>query len=377
MKKWIAICLVGLTSAALAGCADSDTLGTAQLGEYKGVPVIVQSTDVTDEEVDSKIQTELDNNPNYVEVDRAAQEGDTVNIDYKGTQDGVEFAGGSGENQDLVLGSGDFIDGFEDGLIGAKKGDVKELDLTFPEDYNEESLAGQAVTFEVTVNAVKEKQDAVLDDAFVQRVSDFDTVEEYREDIRSQLKEQKERTAETQKEQSVLNTVVSEAEVKLNNNAVSARYNELIKEYESQAKMLGGSLSSMAQQYGTDEGGLKEMVMASVKSELREEVVVDTIAQQENLTVEDADRQAYAEENGSDVDTMVSIYGEDTFNQQVQRDKVMQFLADNAVEEEMPQESETAQETSEESSEAQETQETQETGSEEETEETTQEDTEE
>ena len=197
MKRWIAICLVGLTSAALAGCADSSTLGTAQLGEYKGVPVMVQPTDVTDEEVESKIQTELDNNPELVEVDRAAQEGDTVNIDYKGTQDGVEFAGGTGEDQDLVLGSGEFIDGFEDGLIGTKKGDVKTLDLTFPEDYNQEALAGQAVTFEVTVNAVKEEKEAVLDDAFVQRVSDFDTVEEYREDIRAQLKEQKERTSES------------------------------------------------------------------------------------------------------------------------------------------------------------------------------------
>ena len=328
MKRWIAICLVGLTSAALAGCADSSTLGTAQLGEYKGVPVMVQPTDVTDEEVESKIQTELDNNPELVEVDRAAQEGDTVNIDYKGTQDGVEFAGGTGEDQDLVLGSGEFIDGFEDGLIGTKKGDVKTLDLTFPEDYHQEALAGQAVTFEVTVNAVKEEREAVLDDAFVQRVSDFDTVEEYREDIRAQLKEQK--------EQSVFYTVVTEAQVKLNSAAVSERYNEMIADYEAQAKMLGGNLSSMAQQYGTDEGGLKEMVMASVKAEMKEEVVIDTIAQLENLTVEEADREAYAEENGSDVETMVGIYGEETFNEQVQRSKVMKFLADNAVAEELP-----------------------------------------
>ena len=336
MKRWIAICLVGLTSAALAGCADSSTLGTAQLGEYKGVPVMVQPTDVTDEEVESKIQTELDNNPELVEVDRAAQEGDTVNIDYKGTQDGVEFAGGTGEDQDLVLGSGEFIDGFEDGLIGTKKGDVKTLDLTFPEDYNQEALAGQAVTFEVTVNAVKEEKEAVLDDAFVQRVSDFDTVEEYREDIRAQLKEQKERTSESQKEQSVFATVMTEAQVKLNSAAVSKRYNETIADYEAQAKMLGGNLSSMAQQYGTDEGGLKEMVMASVKAEMEEEVVIDTIAQLENLTVEEADREAYDEENGSDVETMVGIYGEETFNEQVQRSKVMKFLADNAVAEELP-----------------------------------------
>ena len=154
---------------------------------------------MTDEEVEEEIQKNLDDNPDFVEVDRPAEEGDTVNIDYKGTQDGVEFAGGTGEDTDLVLGSGDFIDGFEDGLIGAVKGETRELDLTFPEDYHEEALAGQAVVFEVTVNAVKEEQAAVLDDAFVQRVSDFDTVEEYREDIRSELQSDKEKTAESQK----------------------------------------------------------------------------------------------------------------------------------------------------------------------------------
>ena len=124
--------------------------------------------------------------------------------------------------------------------------------------------------------------------------------------------------------------------MKLNSAAVSKRYNETIADYEAQAKMLGGNLSSMAQQYGTDEGGLKEMVMASVKAEMEEEVVIDTIAQLENLTVEEADREAYAEENGSDVETMVGIYGEEPFNEQVQRSKVMKFLADNAVAEELP-----------------------------------------
>lgn len=343
MKKWIALCLCGLMAASLAGCGDSSNLGTAQLGEYKGVSVLVQSTEVTDEEVEEEIQKNLDDNPDFVEVDRPAEEGDTVNIDYKGTQDGVEFAGGTGEDTDLVLGSGDFIDGFEDGLIGAVKGETRELDLTFPEDYHEEALAGQAVVFEVTVNAVKEEQDAVLDDAFVQRVSDFDTVEEYREDIRSELQSDKEKTAESQKEQSVFNTVLSEAQVSLNSAAVSTRYNEEIANYESQAKMLGGSLSSLAQQYGTDEGGFKEMVMASVRAQLEEEVVIDTIAQQEGLTLTDEDRQEYAENNGSDVDTLVGIYGQETFDQMVERSKVLKFLADNAVEEQLPEETEAAE----------------------------------
>ena len=141
----------------------------------------------------------------------------------------------------------------------------------------------------------------------------------------------------------VFNTVLSEAQVSLNSAAVSARYNEEIANYESQARMLGGSLSSLAQQYGTDEGGFKEMVMASVRAQLEEEVVIDTIAQQEGLTLTDEDRQGYAENNGSDVDTLVGIYGQETFDQMVERSKVLKFLADNAVEEQLPEETEAAE----------------------------------
>ena len=189
MRKLKLLCLCGLTAAVLmTGCAGStDTtnvnLGSATVSEYRGVKINVAAPEVTDDEVDQKIQTNLKQNPNEVEVDRAAQDGDIVNIDYKGTKDGEAFDGGTAEGQDLTLGSGSMIDGFEDGLVGAKKGETKTLDLTFPENYREESLAGQAVVFEVTVNAVKEKQDAVLDDAFVQRTSDYQTVDEYKEGI--------------------------------------------------------------------------------------------------------------------------------------------------------------------------------------------------
>ena len=239
MKKIALFCLCSLTAiAVLTGCSDSgatginENLGTATLAEYKGVKVNVPAPEVTDEEVQQKIDTALSQNPKEVEVDRAAQEGDVVNIDFKGSQDGVEFAGGSAQGQDLELGSGSMIDGFEDGLMGAKKGDKKELNLTFPENYREESLAGPAVVFEVTVNAVKEKQDAVLDDEFVQGISEYQTVEEYKESIRSDLMEQKEKSADYQIQQTVLQTVVDGSEVKLSKNALSKRYNNSLKQYE-------------------------------------------------------------------------------------------------------------------------------------------------
>lgn len=332
MKKFALLCICGAVAAAvLTGCASSDSMGTVKLGEYKGVSVDVPAVEVTDEELNSKIQSILVANPEYVEVDRAAQKGDIVNIDYVGTQDGVEFAGGSATGFDLTLGSNRLIDGFEDGLIGVKKGEKRELNLTFPENYDEAALAGQAVVFDVTVNAVKEKHDAVLDNAFVQRVSPFKTVEEFEEDTKADLLTEKQRQVDSQKQQQALQQVVDASTVKLNRSAVSKRYNQELDNYKAQAKAFGTTLSGMAQSYGTDEGGLKEMIMASVKADMTRQLVVDTIAGQENLVADDADRQAFAEANGTTADALVANYGEEAVAQMVQNYKVMKFLGDNAV----------------------------------------------
>ena len=337
MRKLKLLCLCGLTAAVLmTGCAGStDTtnvnLGSATVSEYRGVKINVAAPEVTDDEVDQKIQTNLKQNPNEVEVDRAAQDGDIVNIDYKGTKDGEAFDGGTAEGQDLTLGSGSMIDGFEDGLVGAKKGETKTLDLTFPENYREESLAGQAVVFEVTVNAVKEKQDAVLDDAFVQRTSDYQTVDEYKEGIRADLLAQKQKTAEQEMEQDVLQDIIDNSDFKFSRNGLSVRYNQMLKQYTNQAKMYGMTLSQMAQANGMDEAGFKEYIYSSVKEAAKKEIVVKDIAAKEGLdNLTDEDKEAFAQANGTSKDTLVSLYGEDTVNEQVLQDKVLRFLASNA-----------------------------------------------
>ena len=263
--------------------------------------------------------------------DEVLAEGDIVNIDYKGTKDGEAFDGGTAEGQDLTLGSGSMIDGFEDGLVGAKKGETKTLDLTFPENYREESLAGQAVVFEVTVNAVKEKQDAVLDDAFVQRTSDYQTVDEYKEGIRADLLAQKQKTAEQEMEQDVLQDVIDNSEFKFSRNGLSVRYNQMLKQYTNQAKMYGMTLSQMAQANGMDEAGFKEYIYSSVKEAAKKEIVVKDIAAKEGLdNITDEDMEAFAQANGATKDTLVSLYGEDTVKEQVLQDKVLRFLASNA-----------------------------------------------
>ena len=264
-------------------------------------------------------------------VEQLQQDGDIVNIDYKGTKDGEAFDGGTAEGQDLTLGSGSMIDGFEDGLVGAKKGETKTLDLTFPENYREESLAGQAVVFEVTVNAVKEKQDAVLDDAFVQRTSDYQTVDEYKEGIRADLLAQKQKTAEQEMEQDVLQDIIDNSDFKFSRNGLSVRYNQMLKQYTNQAKMYGMTLSQMAQANGMDEAGFKEYIYSSVKEAAKKEIVVKDIAAKEGLdNLTDEDKEAFAQANGTSKDTLVSLYGEDTVNEQVLQDKVLRFLASNA-----------------------------------------------
>ena len=336
MRKLKLFCLCGLTAAVLmTGCAGSTdsnvNLGSATVSEYRGVKINVAAPEVTDDEVDQKIQTNLNQNPNEVEVDRAAAEGDIVNIDYKGTKDGEAFDGGTAEGQDLTLGSGSMIDGFEDGLIGTKKGETKTLDLTFPEDYREESLAGQAVQFEVTVNSVKKKQDAVLDDAFVQRTSDYQTVDEYKAGIRADLLAQKQKTADQEMEQDVLQDVIDNSEFKFSRNGLSVRYNQMLKQYTNQAKMYGMTLSQMAQANGMDEAGFKEYIYSSVKEAAKQEIVVKDIAAKEGLdNITDEDTEAFAQANGMTKDTLVSLYGEDTVKEQVLQDKVLRFLASNA-----------------------------------------------
>lgn len=339
MKKLALICLCGLAAVSImTGCSNSnadgkENLGTVDLAEYKGVQVSVPAVMVTDTEVESQISQVLSQNPTEEEVDRPAADGDIVNIDYVGKQDGVEFAGGTAQGQDLTLGSGRMIAGFEEGLLGLKKGDKKELNLTFPEDYSETALAGQAVVFDVTVNAVKEKKDAVLDDAFVQSISDYKTVDEYRASVRENLLNQKQQSADVQVQQYVLKNVVDNSKFKLNKNTVSKRYNARIAQYKEQAKMYGTDLAGMARANGMDTAGLQQAVYASVQDDVKNQLVINTVAEREGITLEDADRQAFADMNGQTLEDAVGYYGQETLDEMALNQKVMKFMADNAVNE--------------------------------------------
>lgn len=303
-----------------------------KLGTYKGVEVTKMSTEVTDEELDQRIQSALSANPEYIEItDRAAENGDTVDIDYVGMKDGTAFDGGTANGYKLELGSGSFIPGFEEGLIGAKTGDELSLNLTFPEDYNNADLAGQAVVFDVTVNGIEEKKDAVLDSNFVQRVSDFSTVDEYKADTLASMEAEKEQQAEQQLENDALDAAVNNSEFDVNQAAVDQQYNNQLNYYTSMVQSYGMTLNDYVSMFGMTEDSFKEELKTQSELAIKQQLLVKAIAEKEGFTVEDADRQKVADQYGVTIDELKTQYGEDAVEETSLMYKVVAYIKDNAV----------------------------------------------
>ncbi|MCC8061225.1 MAG: trigger factor [Clostridiales bacterium] len=344
MRKFgrLALCAVAVMILA-AGCSKKDTSeettaaaqidrgSVTSLGEYTGVEVTRPSTEVTDEELEQRIQSILDANPERVEVTRAAKDGDIVNIDYVGMKDGVAFDGGTAQGYDLELGSGTFIDGFEDGLIGAKTGDECSLNLTFPETYSNEELAGQAVVFDVTVNSVMEVHDAVLDDAFVQRMSDLSTVDEFRADTLADMQEEKETQADEQVENDAFQAVIDATEFSLNEDAVEQQYQTQLAYYTSMVEMYGMTLEQYVSLFGMTQEEFEEQLRISARQAIQQQLVVEAIAEKEGFVVDDEDRQGVADLYGTTIESLQSSYGEEALNQTAMIYKVVHYIKDNAV----------------------------------------------
>ncbi len=350
-KKIAALCLCAMFAVAFAsGCGKSSSQetssqdqsdsqsdipkGTVTLGNYIGLEITEPSNEVTDEDVETQINYTLSVNPTLVEVtDRPAQDGDVVNIDYVGLKDGVAFDGGSAQGYDLTLGSGTFIDGFEDGLIGANVGDEVSLDLTFPENYGNSELAGQDVVFEVTVNAIQEQQDAVLNDEFVQRVSGTcKTVEEYREEVRLYLEELAEQSAKNQMQDEAIDLVIADSTFEGLDEQVEAEFNTQLEQMTAALEQSGFTLADYVAMYGMEEDDFKEYMRSSIESSTRINLVCEAIAEKEGLQVEDEDRLEVARlYNLDSPDELVDAYGQEAVDEAARNVKVMNFLLDNAV----------------------------------------------
>jgi len=277
-----------------------------ELGQYKGVEAPKAAVAVTDEQVEAELDRKANEVARVVTVDRPAKDGDTVVIDYKGLKDGVAFDGGTAEGYELRLGSHTFIPGFEEQLIGAAKGDEKDLDITFPEDYHAKELAGAPVVFQVKVHEVKETQVPAKDDELAKDVSEFDTLDELRADLRKNLEKQQQEAADRAFESALLEKVAEAAKLELPAAMVEDEVNTELQNFDYQLRSQGMSLEQYSKMLGGDLSGFKNSIRPSAEKQVRLRVVLNAIAEAEKLeaTEEDlnAEYQKLAEQYGMDVE---------------------------------------------------------------------------
>ena len=287
-----------------------------KLGKYKGVKVEKADTDVTDDEINEQIEKERENNARMIEVEgRAIENGDVATIDFEGFVDGVAFEGGKGENYPLTIGSGSFIPGFEDQLIGKNKDEEVEVKVTFPEDYHAEDLKGKEALFKVSVKEVKVKELPALDDEFASEVSEFDTLAEYKEDVKKKLAEKKEKEARNAKEEAVLDAIIADAAMDIPDAMLETQQRQIVDEFAQRLQMQGLSLEQYFQFTGLNAEKLLEQVKPQADRRIKSRLVLEAIVAAENIA-------ASEEEYEKELARMAEVY-----NMEV--DKVKEMLGDN------------------------------------------------
>ena len=255
------------------------------LGEYKGVTVEKAETTVSAKEVNEKLAAELEKNARVVEVDREIKKDDIANIDFVGSVDGVEFEGGKGEDYPLTIGSGTFIPGFEDQLIGHKAGETVDVKVTFPENYGAKDLAGKEALFVTTIKTVKEKQVPAADDEFASEVSEFDTLDEYKKDLKKTLKEEKEKAATTTNERNVIAKVVENASVEIPAPMLEAQLDNMLYDYQTRLAQQGIPMDQYLKITGQTVAQIKDQMKESAEKNLKTSLVIEAIMEKENITV--------------------------------------------------------------------------------------------
>ncbi|MBQ7506011.1 MAG: trigger factor [Lachnospiraceae bacterium] len=310
-----------------------------KLGQYKGVKVKKVDTSVTDEDVEGEIEKERNRNARSVEKEGEIAEGDTAEIDFEGFLDGEPFEGGKGEGHSLEIGSHSFIDGFEEQLVGKKAGEETELNVTFPEDYHEESLAGKPVVFKVKIHTVRSKEVPELDQDFAEDQG-FDSVEEYREDVRKRLVDIKEMDARRQKEDEAIEKIMDSSEMEIPDAMIDSQVNTMLKGFAQRMAGQGLSMKQYMQFTGTDVDALKEQTRPEAIKRIRSSLVLEAIAKEESLNATDEEVEEeigkMAERYGMEKEKFLEAMGENE-RENVKRDlnieKAIDLILDNCEEE--------------------------------------------
>ena len=315
------------------------------LGAYKGLEVPKNEVVVTEDDVMAEIRREQEKNAVISSVERPVQKDDQTVIDFEGFVDGEAFDGGKGEDYPLTIGSGSFIPGFEDQLIGAEIGREAEVNVTFPEDYHSKDLAGKAAVFKVTVKEIKEKKLPELDDEFASEVSDFETMAEYKADVEKKIRERREANAKTMKENAAVDAAIANAQMDIPDAMLKTQASNLVNDFARRMQMQGLSMEQYMQYTGQDENALLEQMKPQALKQIQTRLVLEAIADAENIQISDEDVDKELEETAKnyemEADKLKSMMGEEEMKA-MKRDmavqKAIDLLAETAVEAEKTEE---------------------------------------
>lgn len=301
-----------------------------ELGEYKGVEVAKADAEVTDEEVDAEIKRTQERNARIVSIEdesREIKDGDIVNIDFDGFVDGKEFAGGKGEDYPLTIGSHSFIEGFEDQLIGHKAGEEVDVNVTFPEDYHAEELKGKPALFKVKVRTIKEKQLPEIDDDFASEVSEFETLSEYKDSVRKEIKERKEKWAAQQNENNVVAAVVANAKIDVPDAMIDTEAEQMAQNFRRRIESQGMNFDQYMKYTGMTAESIKDNMKPQAETTIRTRLTLEAIVDKEGISAPDDRVQA-------EIDRAAKQYGmePDAFKEAI-GDQIEQLKRDLAVQE--------------------------------------------
>lgn len=308
-----------------------------KLGEYKGLKAAMLPTEATDEDVDKELENMRDRNSRLVSVDdREAQTGDTVELDFEGFVDGVAFDGGKGENYPLELGSGSFIPGFEEQVAGHKVDEEFDVNVTFPEEYAAE-LAGKDAVFKCKIHEIKMKEMPELDDEFAKDVSEFDTLDELKADVKKQISKKKETEAKTDFENQLMEQVIENMECEVPECMYEHRTEDMIQDYSYRLKMQGIDLDTYLSYLGQDMDAFKASFRTGAENQVKTAIALEAVVNAENIEATDeeidAEVQKLAEQYQMDADQIKKAVSEDQLASDIKTRKALDLIVDSAIKE--------------------------------------------
>ena len=326
---------VDTTDGVLTLTVETDVYPTVTLGQYKGLEVPKAEATLTDAEVDAEIERLRERNARITTVERPAQLGDTVVIDFEGFKDGVPFEGGKGEGHSLKLGSGSFIPGFEDQLVGCSAGEEKTVEVVFPENYGASELAGQPATFQCKVHEVKETVKPALDDEFAKDVSEFDTLDELVADTRKKLTEQREKSVDEAFRNAVLSAAAQNVTVTVPHTMIENSLDSMMQNFQYQLSMSGMTLKDYMQMLGMNEQSLRQNMAASAEARVRSELMLEEVVKAENIQVSDEEVAArydeMAKQSGMEMDKLKEMVSEENVKNDVAVNHAIELIVSSAV----------------------------------------------